>query len=103
MSRLIERAVNGKPFVIAKAGRSLVKVTALDVPPARQTDRRGFMGGQIAVPDDFDRMGGDEIEQAFCGCTVSLPGQATVFTHLTATETIRKILLLRPWGRRRSG
>jgi hypothetical protein len=25
----------------------------------------GFLRGQIAVPDDFDRMGGPEIEQLF--------------------------------------
>jgi hypothetical protein len=27
--------------------------------------RVGFMGGQFSVPDDFDRMGGEEIEQLF--------------------------------------
>lgn len=32
--------------------------------PAR-IKRRGFMAGQITVPDDFDRMGEAEIEQLF--------------------------------------
>jgi prevent-host-death family protein len=67
LSRLIEQAVKGEPFVIAKAGKPLVKVTALDAPPAGQTRRLGFMVGQMAVPDDFDQMGAPEIEQAFGG------------------------------------
>ena len=29
--------------------------------------RLGFMAGQISVPDDFDRMGKEEIEQMFGG------------------------------------
>jgi hypothetical protein len=29
--------------------------------------RLGFMAGQISVPDDFDRMGKEEIEQVFGG------------------------------------
>jgi hypothetical protein len=31
--------------------------------------RVGFMAGQIALPDDFDRMGGEVIEQLFGGET----------------------------------
>ena len=64
LSRLIEKAVAGEPFVIAKAGKPLVKVTALDA-PAPSASRLGFMKGQITVPDDFDRMGADEIETLF--------------------------------------
>jgi hypothetical protein len=29
--------------------------------------RLGFLAGEIAVPDDFDRMGQDDIERAFPG------------------------------------
>ena len=50
-------------FVIAKAGKPLVKVTALEAPAAPQ--RLGFLVGEIAVPDDFDRMGEDAIEALF--------------------------------------
>ena len=64
LSRLIEKAVAGEPFVIAKAGKPLVKVVALDA-PAASASRLGFMKGQISVPDDFDRMGADEIETLF--------------------------------------
>lgn len=67
LSRLVDQAAKGEPFVIAKAGRPLVKVTALDAPAAGQARRLGFMAGEIAVPEDFDRMGGTEIEQLFGG------------------------------------
>ena len=67
LSRLVEQAAKGEPFVIAKAGKPLVKVTSLDTPVAGQVRRLGFMAGQIAVPDDFDRMGSAEMERLFGG------------------------------------
>lgn len=67
LSRLIDQAVNGEPFVIAKAGKPLVKVMRLDTPAAGQLRRLGFLAGEITVPDDFDRMGGEEIEHLFGG------------------------------------
>ena len=67
LSRLVDRAAKGEPFVIAKAGKPLVKVAALEVPTSRQVRRLGFMAGEIAVPDDFDRMGSAEIEELFGG------------------------------------
>jgi len=69
LSRLIEQAVKGEPFVIAKAGKPLVKVSRLDAPAATEVKRVGFMKGQIEVPDDFDRMGSEEIERLFEGRT----------------------------------
>jgi prevent-host-death family protein len=65
LSRLVEAAAKGEPFIIAKSGKPLVKVTALDAPVAGKIKRVGFMAGQIAVPDDFDRMGSAEIERLF--------------------------------------
>ena len=67
LSRLIDQAVKGDPFAIAKAGKPLVKVMALDTPEAGQRERLGFFSGQITVPDDFDRMGANEIEALFGG------------------------------------
>jgi prevent-host-death family protein len=67
LSRLIEQAVQGESFIIAKAGKPLVKVTRLDAPSARQVRRLGFMPGQIKVPDDFDSMGSGNVEQFFSG------------------------------------
>ncbi|HEY3638528.1 MAG TPA: type II toxin-antitoxin system prevent-host-death family antitoxin [Rhizomicrobium sp.] len=64
LSRLIDRASKGEPFVIAKAGRPMVKVVAVEAPDAGAR-RTGFLKGQMEVPDDFDRMGSKEIERMF--------------------------------------
>lgn len=63
LSKLVDRAAKGEPFVIAKAGKPLVKVAALEAPAKPQ--RLGFMEGEIAVPDDFNRMGDAEIAALF--------------------------------------
>jgi prevent-host-death family protein len=65
LSRLVDQAAKGEPFVIAKAGKPLVKVVALDTPEPRPPKRLGFMAGEIAIPDDFDRMAETEIEGMF--------------------------------------
>jgi prevent-host-death family protein len=62
LSRLVEQAAKGEPFVIAKAGKPLVKVTRLDAPVAGKVRRLGFMEGRIVVPDDFDRMGSPRVQ-----------------------------------------
>jgi prevent-host-death family protein len=67
LSRLIEEAVNGEPFIIAKAGKPMVKVTRIDEPPARQPRRLGFGTGRFNVPDDFDQMFAEEIQRMFEG------------------------------------
>jgi prevent-host-death family protein len=67
LSKLVDEASRGEPFVIAKAGKPMVKVTALSAPTGAQVCRLGFMAGQISVPDDFDRMGKKEIEEMFGG------------------------------------
>lgn len=68
LSRLIEEIVNGgEPFVIAKAGKPLVKVVRLEAETEKPIRRIGFMKGQIKVPDDFDTMGGEAIADMFEG------------------------------------
>ena len=66
LSRLIDRAAKGAPFIIAKAGKPLVKVVSVDAPPAGEVKRLGFMPG-IEVPDDFDTMFQDKIAKMFYG------------------------------------
>jgi prevent-host-death family protein len=65
LSKLIDQAVKGEPFIIAKAGKPLVKVVAIDEPDVSR--RFGFLAGQFTVPDDFDRMAEDEIREMFEG------------------------------------
>ncbi len=67
LSKLVELAANGEGFIIAKAGKPMVKVVALDTPSGPQMKRIGFMTGQFQVPDDFDTMGAEEIISLFEG------------------------------------
>src|SRR5258708_23964334 len=67
LSKLIEEASKGEAFVIAKAGKPVVKVTALGAPTGTQIRRLRFLKAQISVPDDFARMGKEEIERIFGG------------------------------------
>ncbi|GHU01044.1 antitoxin [Betaproteobacteria bacterium] len=65
LSRLVEQAALGESFVIAKAGKPMVKVMALDAPEPAQKRRVGFLKGQVRVPDDFDTLFADEILELF--------------------------------------
>ena len=65
LSRLVDDAARGEPFVIAKAGKPMVKVVPLEAAESRPAQRRGFLAGQIKVPDDFNTMCQDEILEMF--------------------------------------
>ena len=67
LSRLVEKAARGEAFVIAKAGKPLVKVVPLDEAPAHEPQIFGFMKEEVRLPEDFDRMGEKEIEELFHG------------------------------------
>ncbi|MBL9058956.1 MAG: type II toxin-antitoxin system prevent-host-death family antitoxin [Mangrovicoccus sp.] len=64
LSRLIDAALAGEPFIIARAGKPLVTVTAIELAPPRRT---GFLKGQIDLPADFDEIGSDAIADLFSG------------------------------------
>lgn len=51
LSRLVEQAVKGEPFVIAKARKPMVKVVPIDQPATSRMRRIGFMTGRLSVPD----------------------------------------------------
>lgn len=65
LSRLVEQAAQGEAFIIAKAGKPMVKVIPLD--KAKAANRLGFMAGEFSVPEDFDQMGSGEIVGMFEG------------------------------------
>ncbi len=69
LSKLVEQAAQGEAFIIAKAGKPMVKVIPLGLAETGTASRLGFMAGEFSVPDDFDQMGGDEIEHLFSGRT----------------------------------
>lgn len=66
LSRLIEKAVKGESFVIAKSGKPMVTVSAY-TPPPDPAKRIGFLKGRLEVPEDFDSMGSEEIQAMFEG------------------------------------
>ena len=63
LSSLIDKAVDGEPFIIAKSGRPLVKVESYK--QKSLSPRTGFLKGQIVVPRDFDHMEAEAILQLF--------------------------------------
>jgi prevent-host-death family protein len=67
LSKLVDAAAKGESFIIAKAGKPLVKVVPLDAPAAPR--RIGFLVGidDWKMPDDFDRMCQYEIAALFEG------------------------------------
>lgn len=67
LSRLVEQAAQGEAFIIAKAGKPMVKVIPLGKTETETISRLGFMAGEFSVPDDFDRMGDDGIAGMFEG------------------------------------
>ena len=67
LSKLIQKAANGEPFIIAKAGKPMVKVVSIDAPAPKKMRRIGFGDGKSKIPDDFDTMMQKEIEEMFYG------------------------------------
>ena len=67
LSQLVARAAKGEAFIIAKAGKPVARVMAYDSPEQSQQKRIGSMAGEFTVPEDFDRMGQDEIVEMFGG------------------------------------
>jgi prevent-host-death family protein len=67
LPQLVARAQQGESFIITKAGKPLVRVTAVDSSVPGQQRRIGSLAGQLVIPDDFDRMGEEEIAALFEG------------------------------------
>jgi len=67
LSRLVDEAAKGRPFVIAKAGKPMVRVLPLEEADEKPAHVFGFLRGQCSVPDDFDTMMSEEIERMFYG------------------------------------
>ena len=68
LSRLVEEAARGEPFVIAKAGKPMVKVVPLEPAEVDTSRRFGFLkDANWKIPDDFDTFMQDEIIAMFEG------------------------------------
>lgn len=62
-SRLVDAAVAGDEVIIARAGRPVAKLVAIDAP--EKPSRLGFLAAEGRIPDDFDEIGRDEIAALF--------------------------------------
>ena len=69
LSRLVDEAAAGDSFLICKAGKPMVRVTPIDEPCVESPPLRrlGLLQGQCFVPNDFDRLGGEELADLFEG------------------------------------
>ena len=67
LSRLVEKAAKGESFIIAKAGKPMVKVTPIEEAPKKPVQRIGFMEGEGVIPDDIKTPFKDDIEDIFYG------------------------------------
>lgn len=63
LSELVDRAAKGEAFVITQAGKPLVRVAPMEESPKPR--RLGFLVGEIALPEDFNRMSEDWIASRF--------------------------------------
>ncbi len=52
LSRLVEDVAAGEEVIIAKAGRPVARLVALEKPAGRR--KLGILAGEMVIPDDFD-------------------------------------------------
>ena len=64
-SKLIEAVTQGERVIIAKAGKPVVELVAIE--PAPPVRKPGSLKGKIKIADDFDAPLADEILNAFEG------------------------------------
>ena len=61
LSKLVDQiCTQGGSFIIAKAGKPVVRVTAIEQKP-----RTGMLQGICEIPEDFDTLMAEEIEALF--------------------------------------
>jgi prevent-host-death family protein len=66
LSELVDAASKGEEVVIAKAGKPMAKLVALE---SRRPIRYGLMKGQITIAADFDAPLPDDVIDSFEGGT----------------------------------
>ncbi len=66
LSRLVEAAARGESFIIAKAGKPMVRVEAIEPQPKLTREEwLGGLKGQVRIPDDFDSFADEDIAEMF--------------------------------------
>ena len=65
LSQLVEDAARGDEIIIAKAGKPMARLVAVDNDSTPRP--RGLLKGQIWIADDFDTPLPEDILQSFAG------------------------------------
>ena len=65
LSRLVEQAAKGREFIIAKAGKPMVRVVPINPLPTKR--KLGFLVGKGVVTADIKRDFAADIEDMFYG------------------------------------
>jgi len=63
LSRLVDQASKGREFVIAKAGKPMVRVVPMQAPPVLRS--LGFLSGQGSVTADVKKAFAREVDAMF--------------------------------------
>lgn len=63
LSRLVDQAAKGREFVIAKAGKPMVRVVPIEAPPTLRT--LGFLAGQGNIDADVKSAFAEDIDAMF--------------------------------------
>lgn len=68
LRRLIEAASRGEDFIIVRAGRPLVRVSAISGATSEtHASRIGFLEREAAIPHDFEQLCAEDIRDLFEG------------------------------------
>ena len=65
LSRLLEGVQRGESVIIAKSGKPIARLIAMEPEKPARERRLGFLKGQFTVPDNFDHMAETEIAEMF--------------------------------------
>lgn len=66
LSRLVEDAAGGEEIIIAKAGKPVARLCALEAPKGRRV--LGTLKGQLHLPDDIDAPLPEDVVKSFEEC-----------------------------------
>ena len=66
LSRLVEDVAGGEEIIIAKAGKPVARLTAIEAPKPRRT--LGLLKGKLHLPDDIEAPLPEDIVKSFEEC-----------------------------------
>jgi prevent-host-death family protein len=66
LSRLVDEAAGGEEIIIAKAGKPIARLTALEATKQRRV--LGLLEGKLHLPDDIDAPLPEDVVKSFEEC-----------------------------------